>query len=90
MACHDVESPLQVFDAAILEDVMSIFITSAVLKLIQGVLSERSILFFLMFEIDIFSTYLTTVPVPTLISNFEIRSSLELCSTLFLLRELLC
>ncbi|KAK4487202.1 hypothetical protein RD792_006522 [Penstemon davidsonii] len=38
MACHDLESPLQVFDAAVLEDVMSIFITSAVLKLIQAIL----------------------------------------------------
>ncbi|KAL6975553.1 hypothetical protein U1Q18_024347 [Sarracenia purpurea var. burkii] len=36
MASHDVESPLQVLDAAILEDVMSIFITSAILKLVQG------------------------------------------------------
>ena len=36
MACHDVGSPLQVFDAVILEDIMSIFITSAILKLIQG------------------------------------------------------
>ncbi|KHG23375.1 Putative callose synthase 8 [Gossypium arboreum] len=35
MACHDVGSPLEVFDAVILEDVMSIFITSAILKLIQ-------------------------------------------------------
>ncbi|XVF18390.1 hypothetical protein REPUB_Repub11eG0017400 [Reevesia pubescens] len=35
MACHDVGSPLQVFDAVILEDIMSIFITSAILKLIQ-------------------------------------------------------
>ncbi|KAI3457533.1 hypothetical protein Pfo_014196 [Paulownia fortunei] len=38
MASHDLESPLQVFDATILEDVMSIFITSAVLKLIQAIL----------------------------------------------------
>lgn len=36
MACHDVASPLEVFDAVILEDTMSIFITSAFLKLIQG------------------------------------------------------
>ena len=36
MASHDLESPLQLFDATILEDVMSIFITSAGLKLIQG------------------------------------------------------
>ncbi|KAE8668879.1 hypothetical protein F3Y22_tig00112285pilonHSYRG00625 [Hibiscus syriacus] len=38
MACHDVGSPLEVFDAEVLEDVMSIFITSAVLKLIQAIL----------------------------------------------------
>lgn len=38
MASHDLESPLQVFEATVLEDVMSIFITSAVLKLIQGML----------------------------------------------------
>ncbi|KAL0399594.1 UNVERIFIED_CONTAM: putative callose synthase 8 [Sesamum radiatum] len=38
MASHDLESPLQVFEKTVLEDVMSIFITSAVLKLIQAVL----------------------------------------------------
>ncbi|KAL0353936.1 UNVERIFIED_CONTAM: putative callose synthase 8 [Sesamum angustifolium] len=38
MASHELESPLQVFEKTILEDVMSIFITSAVLKLIQAVL----------------------------------------------------
>lgn len=38
MACHDVESPLQMFDTPILEDIMSIFITSAVLKLVQGLM----------------------------------------------------
>nr|GEV30185.1 putative callose synthase 8 [Tanacetum cinerariifolium] len=38
MACHDLESPLQMFDTPILEDIMSIFITSAVLKLVQAVL----------------------------------------------------
>ncbi|XP_039040472.1 putative callose synthase 8 isoform X1 [Hibiscus syriacus] len=38
MACHDVGSPLEVFDKVVLEDVMSIFITSAVLKLIQAIL----------------------------------------------------
>ncbi|XAR56395.1 1,3-beta-glucan synthase [Bertholletia excelsa] len=37
MASYDLESPIQVFDATILEDVMSIFITSAILKLIQAV-----------------------------------------------------
>lgn len=36
MACHDVGSPLQIFNANIFEDVMSIFITSAFLKLIKG------------------------------------------------------
>lgn len=36
MACHDVESPLQLFDTEIFEDIISIFITSAILKLIQG------------------------------------------------------
>ncbi|CAH9091019.1 unnamed protein product, partial [Cuscuta epithymum] len=38
MACHDLESLLQVFDATILEDVMSIFITSAVLKLVHAIM----------------------------------------------------
>ncbi|WMV39602.1 hypothetical protein MTR67_032987 [Solanum verrucosum] len=38
MASHDLESPLQVFDATVLEDVMSIFITSAVLKLVNVIL----------------------------------------------------
>ncbi|XP_010552165.1 PREDICTED: putative callose synthase 8 [Tarenaya hassleriana] len=38
MACHDVDSPFQVFDAVIFEDVMSIFITSAIIKLIQAIL----------------------------------------------------
>ncbi|XP_022717420.1 putative callose synthase 8 isoform X2 [Durio zibethinus] len=38
MACHDVGSPLQVFEAVILEDIMSVFITSAILKLIQAIL----------------------------------------------------
>ncbi|XP_060187946.1 putative callose synthase 8 isoform X2 [Lycium barbarum] len=38
MASHDLESPLQVFDATVLEDVMSIFITSAVLKLVNAIL----------------------------------------------------
>ncbi|KAK2980586.1 hypothetical protein RJ640_000181, partial [Escallonia rubra] len=41
MATHDLESPLQVFDATILEDIMSIFITSAVLKLVQGVVKKN-------------------------------------------------
>ncbi|KAH6785388.1 hypothetical protein C2S51_037843 [Perilla frutescens var. frutescens] len=38
MASHDVESPLQLLEASVLEDVMSIFITSAVLKFIQAIL----------------------------------------------------
>ncbi|KAF7112669.1 hypothetical protein RHSIM_RhsimUnG0205500 [Rhododendron simsii] len=38
MASHELESPFQVFDATILEDVMSIFITLAILKLIQAIL----------------------------------------------------
>ncbi|KAL8512379.1 hypothetical protein ACS0TY_018750 [Phlomoides rotata] len=38
MASHDLESPLQLLEAAVLEDVMSIFITSAVLKLVQAIL----------------------------------------------------
>ncbi|XP_051126234.1 putative callose synthase 8 isoform X2 [Andrographis paniculata] len=38
MAFHDLESPLQVFEATILEDVMSVFITAAVLKFIQAFL----------------------------------------------------
>lgn len=42
MASHDLESPLQVFDATVLEDVMSIFITSAVLKLVNG-MSTKSL-----------------------------------------------
>lgn len=36
MACHDMESPFQMFDAIVFEDVMSIFITSAILKVLQG------------------------------------------------------
>lgn len=36
MACHDLGSPLEVFDAEVFEDVMSIFITSAILNLIRG------------------------------------------------------
>lgn len=51
MACHDVESPLQIFNANIFEDVMSIFITSAFLKLIKGYLE-----IFLMYKIR-YSTY---------------------------------
>lgn len=54
MACHDLESPLQMFDTPILEDIMSIFITSALLKLVQGlfatltsVLSDKVCSFFI-------------------------------------------
>ena len=38
IACHDLGSPLQLFDATVFEDIISIFITSAILKLIQGML----------------------------------------------------
>ncbi|XP_034679163.1 putative callose synthase 8 isoform X2 [Vitis riparia] len=38
MACHDMESPFQMFDAIVFEDVMSIFITSAILKVLQAIL----------------------------------------------------
>lgn len=38
MACHDLGSPLQMFDAVIFEDIISIFITSAILLLIQAIL----------------------------------------------------
>jgi hypothetical protein len=46
MACHDLGSPLQVFNMVIFEDIMSIFITSAILKLIQGM-----VLSFLLFGV---------------------------------------
>ncbi|CAJ1957834.1 unnamed protein product [Sphenostylis stenocarpa] len=36
IACHDLGSPIQLFDAIVFEDIISIFITSAILKLIQG------------------------------------------------------
>ncbi|KAH7543937.1 hypothetical protein JRO89_XS15G0067100 [Xanthoceras sorbifolium] len=36
MACHDLGSPLQMFDGVVFEDILSIFITSAILSLIQG------------------------------------------------------
>lgn len=36
MACHDLGSPLEMLDAVVFEDIMSIFITSAILKLVQG------------------------------------------------------
>jgi callose synthase len=38
MAYHDVASPLQLFNTVIFEDILSIFITSAILKLIQAIL----------------------------------------------------
>ena len=38
MAYHDVASPLQMFDTVIFEDILSIFITSAILNLIQGMI----------------------------------------------------
>ncbi|KAI4323117.1 hypothetical protein L6164_022748 [Bauhinia variegata] len=38
IACHDLGSPLQLFDAMVFEDVISIFITSAFLKLVQAIL----------------------------------------------------
>ncbi|KAG2676273.1 hypothetical protein I3760_12G045500 [Carya illinoinensis] len=38
MACHDLGSPFQLFNTAIFEDVMSIFITSSILRLIQAIL----------------------------------------------------
>ncbi|XP_038691552.1 putative callose synthase 8 isoform X2 [Tripterygium wilfordii] len=38
IASHDLQSPLQVFDSEIFEDILSIFITSAILKLIRAIL----------------------------------------------------
>uniref|UniRef100_A0A6N2N329 1,3-beta-glucan synthase n=1 Tax=Salix viminalis TaxID=40686 RepID=A0A6N2N329_SALVM len=38
MACHDLGSPLEMLDAVVFEDIMSIFITSAILKLVQAIL----------------------------------------------------
>ncbi|PON83360.1 Glycosyl transferase [Trema orientale] len=38
MACYELESPLQLFDTGIFEDILSIFITSSILKLIQATL----------------------------------------------------
>ncbi|GMH24888.1 hypothetical protein Nepgr_026731 [Nepenthes gracilis] len=38
IGCHDLSSPLQLLEIAIIEDVMSIFITSAILKLIRAIL----------------------------------------------------
>ncbi|KAF3442292.1 hypothetical protein FNV43_RR16208 [Rhamnella rubrinervis] len=38
MACYELESPLQLFDTGVFEDIMSIFITSAILRLVQEIL----------------------------------------------------
>ncbi|KAG4971669.1 hypothetical protein AAZX31_13G243800 [Glycine max] len=38
IACHDLGSPLQLLDAVVFEDIITIFITSAYLKLIQAIL----------------------------------------------------
>ncbi|KAH7512777.1 hypothetical protein FEM48_Zijuj12G0126200 [Ziziphus jujuba var. spinosa] len=40
MACYELDSPLQLFDAAVFEDILSIFITSAILKLIQACIGK--------------------------------------------------
>lgn len=37
MAFNELDTPLQLFDAVIFEDVSSIFVTSSVLKLLQGI-----------------------------------------------------
>ncbi|WJX67987.1 Putative callose synthase 8 [Trifolium repens] len=37
IACHDLGSPLQLLDAHVFEDIISIFITSAILKFIQAI-----------------------------------------------------
>lgn len=42
IACHDLSSPLQLIETKVLEDVMSIFITSAALKLIHAILDITS------------------------------------------------
>lgn len=36
IACHDVSSPLQLIETTILEDIISVFVTSAMLKVFQG------------------------------------------------------
>lgn len=36
MAWHGLETPLQVFDPVVVDDIITIFITHAVLRLIQG------------------------------------------------------
>ncbi|KAK3424620.1 hypothetical protein EUGRSUZ_F01403 [Eucalyptus grandis] len=38
MACHDLGSPLQLFDKGIFEDILSIFITSTILKLLRAII----------------------------------------------------
>ena len=37
MAFNELDTPLQLFDAVIFEDVSSVFVTSSVLKLLQGI-----------------------------------------------------
>lgn len=63
MASHDLESPLQVFDATVLEDVMSIFITSAVLKLVNGMTTES--LTIILSTIFIFYLFIIYLPIVT-------------------------
>ncbi|KAF8031616.1 hypothetical protein BT93_D0741 [Corymbia citriodora subsp. variegata] len=38
MACHDLGSPFELFDKGIFEDVLSIFITSTILKLLRAII----------------------------------------------------
>ncbi|KMS98256.1 hypothetical protein BVRB_4g094050 [Beta vulgaris subsp. vulgaris] len=38
IACHDVSSPLQLIETTILEDIISVFVTSAMLKVFQAIL----------------------------------------------------
>ncbi|CAN1140669.1 Putative callose synthase 8 [Linum perenne] len=38
MACHDLGNPLEILDAEIFEDILSIFITSAILRLTQAII----------------------------------------------------
>ena len=46
MACYELDSPIQLFDKEIFEDVLSIFITSSILKLIQGMLFDSPMLIY--------------------------------------------
>lgn len=43
MAFNELETPLQLFDAVIFEDVSSVFVTSSVLKLLQGICHFSSV-----------------------------------------------